>query len=90
MAIDRITIDPDGWLSAGDLRLRCALGQNGISGDKHEGDKATPAGIFHMVRAFYRADRLVEPPSTSLDCVAIHPNMGWCDAPEHSDYNQLI
>lgn len=36
----------------------CALGKNGVSVNKKEGDGCSPAGAFPLRRAFYRRDRL--------------------------------
>lgn len=88
--LKRITVDPTGWLIVGDRRLRCALGQNGISSEKREGDKASPAGAFRMLRVFYRADRIDPPPQTALTLTRLQPDFGWCDDPTHPDYNRLI
>lgn len=88
--LKRITVDPTGWLIAGDQRLRCALGQNGISTEKREGDKASPVGTFHMLHVFYRADRIAPPPQTALALTPLQPDFGWCDDPTHPDYNRLI
>jgi len=85
-----VQVNPAGYVLLGDHTFRCALGRSGISDTKHEGDGATPVGTLPLGRVFYRADRLENPPRTGLDIVAIHQNMGWCDDPEHSDYNTLI
>ncbi|MEG3616926.1 L,D-transpeptidase family protein [Magnetovibrio sp. PR-2] len=90
MVLERITVDPQGWIVAGERRLRCALGKAGITNAKVEGDLATPAGLLHMERVYYRADRMVGPPITSLPVDEIEPDMGWCDDPDHGDYNQLV
>ena len=67
----------------------CALGRNGVSAIKAEGDNATPIGTFSLRKLFYRADRLALP-STILATRAIQPNDGWCDAPGDAHYNQLV
>ncbi len=90
MPIRRIQIDPLGYLIIGDMRLRCALGKGGISTHKREGDGATPAGNWHMLKVFYRPDRIQTAPDTKLEVTEIQEDMGWCDDPSHIDYNQLI
>ena len=69
--------------------MRCALGRSGIVAEKREGDGGTPIGAFPIRRIFYRPDREAAP-RTALPLVEITPNMGWCDAPGHTDYNRLV
>jgi len=81
-----LKVDPEGWLDAAGQRFRCALGKGGITRDKQEGDGATPTGRFALRRLLYRPDRLT-PPECRLTAGAIAPDDGWCDDPNHSDYN---
>lgn len=67
-------------------RAACALGRNGISLLKREGDGATPAGRWPLRRVLYRADRIAQP-RTGLPLVAISQDDGWCDAPGDPAYN---
>ncbi len=69
----------------------CVLGRAGVvpPAEKQEGDGATPAGIWRLRRVFYRADKISKP-ETVLDVVDITKDMGWCDAPEHPEYNRLV
>lgn len=67
----------------------CALGRNGVKKAKREGDGATPIGTFFLRRVFYRPDRLPQPAS-GLPVRALARDDGWCDDPEHSDYNRLV
>ena len=69
--------------------LDCALGRTGISSAKHEGDGATPAGTFALREVLYRGDRIAAP-QTALPCRTIEPDDGWCDAPDHPDYNRPV
>src|ERR1700747_225192 len=46
------------WLVAGQRAIRAALGRASIKAAKREGDGATPAGRFHPVRLWWRADPL--------------------------------
>lgn len=85
-----IEVDSAGFVLFAQKRLRCALGRGGLQSPKIEGDGATPMGSFALGRVFYRADRLTPPPQTGLDLIPISPDMGWCDDPDHGDYNQLI
>lgn len=72
-----------------DRDARCALGRNGISLDKHEGDGATPVGRFPLREVLFRADRLA-PPVTGLPARAIDVADGWCDDPADPAYNRPV
>ncbi len=69
--------------------MRCAIGKAGFSDDKREGDNKTPLGAYPLRCCYYRPDR-VERPQTGLEVIAITPEMGWCDAPHHPDYNKPV
>ena len=64
-------------------------GRAGVTADKREGDGASPAGTFPLLRAYYRADRLAPPP-TGLLLAALRPTDGWVDDPADRRYNQLV
>ena len=77
-------------LQVDDFCFRCAIGKNGLSINKIEGDKKTPKGYFDIGSLYYRKDRIVIP-KTSIKSIEIKPEMGWCDdinVPEK--YNKLI
>jgi L,D-peptidoglycan transpeptidase YkuD (ErfK/YbiS/YcfS/YnhG family) len=78
-----------GWLFAGPKTLRVALGRAGIRADKREGDGGTPAGRFHPVRLWWRADRLLRPPSL-LPVRRIRPDDAWCEDPADRRYNHAF
>lgn len=67
----------------------CTLGPSGVCAEKHEGDGATPAGVFPLRSIWYRADRVPQPVST-LPCHEIEPHDGWCDAPGDPNYNRPV
>ena len=70
--------------------FRCAIGKNGISNKKVEGDKKTPKGIFEIEHIYYRKDR-IKKPQTNLKCIEIKKNMGWShDIKDNKYYNKLI
>jgi len=72
------------------VTFRCSLGRNGVTTDKQEGDGKTPAGLFYLRRAFYRADR-VPAPTVALDLVnATQENFGWCDDAGAPEYNTFV
>jgi L,D-peptidoglycan transpeptidase YkuD (ErfK/YbiS/YcfS/YnhG family) len=78
-----------GWLVAGGKTLRVALGRGGVRADKREGDGGTPAGRFHPVRLWWRADRL-PPPRTLLPLRRIRSEDAWCEDPGDRRYNQAF
>jgi L,D-peptidoglycan transpeptidase YkuD (ErfK/YbiS/YcfS/YnhG family) len=78
-----------GWLSAGPWRIKVALGRCGIRGNKREGDGATPAGRYRLVRLWWRPDRLPRP-ATRLPIRPIGPADGWCEDPADRRYNRAI
>jgi L,D-peptidoglycan transpeptidase YkuD (ErfK/YbiS/YcfS/YnhG family) len=78
-----------GVLTAGGLRVPCAIGRGGTTHCKREGDGGSPIGRFRLLRAYYRPDRLPRP-YTRLPLRGIQPHDGWCDDPGHRLYNRLI
>lgn len=78
-----------GWLTAGPWRVPVALGRSGIKASKREGDGATPAGCFRLVRLWWRPDRLPRP-STLLPVRPIGPSDAWCEDPADRRYNRQI
>ena len=60
------------------FKFRCCIGKKGLTKNKKEGDKKTPKGTFEIENLYYRKDRL-EKPITSLKCIKIKKDMGWCD-----------
>ena len=61
-----------------DFSFKCSIGKNGLSKKKKEGDRRTPIGLFSLGDLYYRKDRKKKP-LTTLKCVGIKKNMGWCD-----------
>jgi L,D-peptidoglycan transpeptidase YkuD (ErfK/YbiS/YcfS/YnhG family) len=70
-------------------RYKCALGKNGLTKRKKEGDGCTPIGTFSLRRLFIRKDR-IKKITTKLQYMAILPNMAWEDNPKSKNYNKLI
>ena len=70
--------------------FRCCIGKKGLTANKKEGDKKTPMGTFKIENLYFRKDRLKKP-STTLKCVEIKKDMGWCDDINFpKKYNKLI
>lgn len=67
-------------------RFPCAVGRGGITQDKREGDGATPAGLWRLVGAGYRADRTAAP-ELPFRPHAVGPGDIWSDDPEDPAYN---
>ena len=73
-----------------EFKFRCSIGKNGSTKNKREGDKKTPKGTFKIENLYFRKDRLKKP-LTSLKCIEIKKNMGWCDDVRFpKKYNKLI
>ena len=69
--------------------FKCSIGKNGLTVNKKEGDKKTPRGTFEIENLYFRKDYKKKPP-TSLKCVEIKKNMGWCDDIRFPEkYNKL-
>ncbi|WP_233192854.1 L,D-transpeptidase family protein [Acidimangrovimonas sediminis] len=70
-------------------RLPCAIGRGGLTGDKREGDGATPRGRHHIVGMLYRPDRIA---AAALPAWAepIGPGDLWSDDPDDLAYNTLV
>ncbi|MBX6426113.1 MAG: L,D-transpeptidase family protein [Variibacter sp.] len=78
-----------GWLLVAGRAIPIALGRSGIRANKREGDGATPRGVFHPVRVWWRADRGPRP-RTALPIRRIRPTDAWCEDPGDRRYNRPI
>jgi L,D-peptidoglycan transpeptidase YkuD (ErfK/YbiS/YcfS/YnhG family) len=79
----------NGVLSWPQGSARAAVGRAGVTARKKEGDGATPSGVFPLVAAFYRADR-ISPPRTRLSLRALSPSSAWGNDPADRDSNRLV
>ncbi len=77
------------WLQTPTARYRCAIGRNGLTNDKKEGDGCTPTGTYPLRMVLYRPDEGVAP-QTALPVDVIAPDDGWCDASDDPAYNQKV
>ena len=75
------------WLLLDGRAIRAALGRTGVKAAKREGDGATPAGRFHPLRLWWRADRLPRP-RTLLPVRRIASDDAWCEDPTDRRYNR--
>jgi len=77
-------------LQIDEFQFKCCVGKSGTSMNKIEGDKKTPKGTFKIGNLYYRKDR-IKKPKTSLKCIKIEKNLGWCDDVNYpKKYNKLI
>jgi len=77
-------------LQIDEFKFRCCIGKIGSTKNKKEGDKKTPKGIFEIEHLYFRKDR-IKKPSTSLKCIEIKKEMGWCnDILFPKKYNKLF
>lgn len=63
------------------------VGKNGISKEKTEGDKRSPAGIFKLTEAFGTVDK---PVGMKLPYTKTTKNHYWIDDVKSDDYNKLV
>ena len=77
------------YLTFNNKSIPCAIGRNGYTKEKKEGDGCTPIGKFNIIQCYYRSDKVKEL-FTNLDISVINKNSGWCDDPNCSLYNQYI
>ena len=68
---------------------KCAIGKNGITNSKIEGDKCTPSGIYSIEKIYYREDML-SMPKLDFQTIPINKNSGWCDDIRSTYYNKFI
>ena len=74
-------------LRFGGRMFPCSSGRGGLTGNKREGDGATPRGVHRIVGMLYRADRMVRPNGWA---VRIGPRDLWSDDVRDPDYNSLV
>ena len=72
-----------------EFKFKCAIGKNGKTTKKNEGDNKTPKGIYTLGPLYYRKDRLPKL-STKLKKIEIMKNFGWCDDVKSKFYNKPI
>lgn len=65
----------------------CTIGRGGVTGDKREGDGATPRGEHAIVGMLYRPDRMAKPAKWA---VPIRLGDLWSDDPGDDGYNQMV
>ena len=78
-----------GIVIAGARTFPCALGRNGLTHFKREGDGATPIGHYAILNGYFRADR-TQRRASGIEFEAIERNHGWCDQPGDRNYNRFV
>ena len=77
-------------LQIDEFQFKCCIGKKGSTRNKKEGDNKTPKGTYKIENLYYRKDRLKKP-KTSLKCIQIREDMGWCnDIRYPKKYNKLL
>lgn len=82
--IDLYVLENGRWHGA----LSCGgyVGSNGTTGQKQEGDRSTPKGLYPIGEAFY----IGEAPQTGLAVFQITGDTYWVDDPASAYYNQRV
>ena len=91
VSIDKAS-DTTAKLTFCEQKYSCVIGKAGAKSaeDKEEGDNTTPLGTYHIVRGFYREDRLEKPITKGLELLPVSQDMGWDDNPNSDCYNQWV
>src|SRR5579862_435559 len=79
---------PRGRLQAGSMIFACAIGAASISHRKREGDRASPAGKFRLIRGFFKPG--THRPQSLLPFEPVTRALGWCDDPASPNYNRPV
>lgn len=79
-----------GLLKFGSKIYPCALGKEGITKGKKEGDNKSPVGNFRLRRVYYRYDKLHKPIYSKVPMLALLQEDGWCDDPKDKEYNKSV
>lgn len=78
-----------GLVRIGPVTLQAALGRGGITAFKREGDGGTPLAKMAVLSGFRRGGMLT-PDRAGIALRRVNDNDGWCDAPNHADYNRHV
>ena len=73
----------------GHLTFPAAIGRNGRTARKREGDGRSPISVTHLLHGFYRGDRM-SAIRTALPMQRTRKSMLWCDEPGNPNYNRLV
>jgi L,D-peptidoglycan transpeptidase YkuD (ErfK/YbiS/YcfS/YnhG family) len=84
-----IIIKKSGFLLFNKIKYRCAIGISGIIKKKIEGDGATPAGTYKLIKLYYRKDK-IDFIKSDIKKIIIKKNTGWCDDIKSKFYNKEV
>ncbi|MRG67896.1 L,D-transpeptidase family protein [Rhizobium pusense] len=73
----------------GHLTFPAAIGRNGRTARKREGDGKSPISVTRLLHGFYRGDRM-SAITTVLPMQRTRKSMLWCDEPGNPNYNRLV
>ena len=73
----------------GHLTFPAAIGRNGRTILKREGDGKSPISVTRLLHGFYRGDRM-SATATALPMQRTSKSMLWCDEPRNPNYNRLV
>lgn len=76
-------------LWAGKYRFFCAIGKNGITALKREGDGKTPIAKMRIIYGFQKPTRRIRA-RCRVPIKIIKADDGWCDAPDDRNYNRPV
>ncbi|MEO2039717.1 MAG: L,D-transpeptidase family protein [Martelella sp.] len=77
-------------LAFGPLRFRAAIGRNGMTAIKHEGDGKTPIAAMALLYGYRDPRHRRCWPQSGLRISATRADDGWCDAPDSPNYNRPV
>jgi len=67
--------------------FKCAIGKDGTTNNKKEGDLKTPIGKYGIGDLYYRKDR-IKLPYTKIKKIYIKKNYAWCNDVTNKKYNK--
>lgn len=76
-------------LCAGKQYFRCAIGKNGMSAFKREGDGKTPIAKMRIISGFQKPTRRIRP-ACSVVIKIMGLKDGWCDEANDRNYNRPV
>jgi len=76
-------------LTLGQQQYPAAIGKQGVTSSKREGDNKSPVGKFALRPGYFRPDK-VDAPNSTLPFTPLQASDGWCDDAAHADYNKPV